>query len=152
MDRPYASESYQVVNYGIGGQYSIHPDLLGYHTYPGEDSLIKEKHNLWYSLVGDRQSTFMAYLSTVEVGGGTVFPLLGLRINPVAGDAVFWNNMYSDGRVDYLSVHGGCPTVVGSKWVTNKWIMHYDNFRECPCELQELMPLKTFTKWKKSTL
>ena len=152
LDRPYASESYQVVNYGLGGQYDIHPDIAGYHSHPGEDSNISDKFKLWYSLIGDRHSTFMVYLSTVEAGGGTAFPLLGLRANPVAGDAVFWNNIYSDGKADYLSVHGGCPSVVGSKWVTNKWILHYDNFKSAPCDLKEFQSLETINTWRKSSL
>jgi prolyl 4-hydroxylase len=152
LDRPYASESYQVVNYGIGGQYDVHPDMAGYHSYPGEKPSIGDKFKLWYSLVGGRQSTFLMYLSAVDAGGGTVFPMLGLRSNPVAGDALFWNNLNSDGRGDYLSVHGACPIVVGDKWVTNKWIMHYDNFRETPCDLEELQSIKMLNMWKKSTL
>ena len=151
LDRPYASESYQVVNYGLGGQYDIHPDPTGYHTHHGEKPNISNKYRLWYSLIGDRHSTFMAYLSTVEAGGGTAFPLLGLRTNPVAGDAVFWNNLHSDGKVDFTSVHGGCPSVVGSKWVTNKWILHYDNFRTTPCDLKEFQPIETINTWKKSS-
>ena len=152
LDRPYASESYQVVNYGLGGQYDIHTDIGGYHTDPGEKSNISDKFKLWYSLIGVRHSTFMLYLSTVEAGGGTAFPLLGLRANPVAGDAVFWNNIYSDGNADYLSFHGGCPSVVGSKWVTNKWILHYDNFKAAPCGLKELQSLETINTWRKTTL
>ena len=151
LDRPYASESYQVVNYGLGGQYDIHPDPAGYHAHHGEKPNISNKYRLWYSLIGDRHSTFMAYLSTVEAGGGTAFPLLGLRTNPVAGDAVFWNNLHSDGKLDFTSVHGGCPSVVGSKWVTNKWILHYDNFRTTPCDLKEFQPIETINTWKKSS-
>ena len=150
LDKPYASEAYQVVNYGIAGQYDIHPDVAGYHTYPGQSDHNSKKFKPWYSLVGGRQSTFMAYLSLVESGGGTAFPLLGIKFNPIVGDAIFWNNILSDGKADYLSVHGGCPIVVGSKWVTNKWIMNYDNFRESPCNLDEYQPINTVTLWRKS--
>ena len=149
LDRPYASEAYQVVNYGICGQYDVHQDNVGYHTYPGETSFISDQFKLWYSLVGDRQATFMGYLSTVEAGGGTAFPLLGIKSNPIAGDALFWNNIYSDGKADYLTNHGGCPLVVGSKWVVNKWIKYYDNFRTSPCGLEEFQPLHIFKPWSK---
>ena len=144
LDRPFASEPYQVVNYGIGGQYDVHPDAVGYHIYPDESQPISDKSKLWHSSVGDRQSTFMIYLSTVEAGGGTAFPLLGMKSNPKTGDALFWNNLLSDGKTDYMSVHGGCPIVIGSKWVTNKWILHYDNFRTTPCHLAEYKPINTF--------
>ena len=144
LDRPYASEPYQVVNYGMGGQYVVHPDMSGYHNYPGDTSYTKRSKNLWNSLVGDRQSTFLIYLSTVPSGGSTVFPLLGLKVSPTVGDAVLWNNINNDGTPDYLSLHGGCPTVLGSKWISNKWIMYYDNFRTCPCGLTEFQPIKPF--------
>ena len=94
----------------------------------------------------------MMYLSTVEAGGGTAFPLLGIKSNSKAGDALFWNNLLSDGKTDFLSVHGGCPIVIGSKWVTNKWILHYDNFRTTPCHLREYKPIKTFQLWRKYTI
>ena len=147
LDRPYASESYQVVNYGIGGQFDVHRDNIGYHTTEGRNTSISTDYRLWYSLTGGRQSTFMAYLSTVEIGGGTSFPLLGLKSMPVAGDAVFWNNIYSDGKPDDLSLHGGCPVVLGSKWVTTKWISNYDNYQTSPCDLKEYQPLNSVTSW-----
>ena len=46
LDRPYASEAYQVVNYGVGGQYDVHQDSVGYHSYPGETNLISDQFNL----------------------------------------------------------------------------------------------------------
>ena len=151
LDRPYASESYQVANYGVGGQYATHADVRNYHSYSGGiNKLITPKH--WYSLLGDRHATFMVYLSTVELGGSTVFPLLGLSNNAIAGDALFWTNMWSDARTDYLSVHGGCPILLGSKWITNKFIHYYDNFRGSPCELEEFQRSETFNMWRKSSL
>ena len=152
LDRPFASEPYQVVNYGIGGQYDAHLDAAGYHTYPDESQPISDKLKIWHSSIGDRQSTFMMYLSTVEAGGGTAFPLLGIKSNSKAGDALFWNNLLSDGKRDFLSVHGGCPIVIGSKWVTNKWILHYDNFRTTPCHLTEYKPIDTFHLYRKYTI
>ena len=152
LDRPYASESYQVANYGIGGQYSIHVDPMGYHAYPKDTPSISKDWKHWYSLGGDRHATFMVYLSAVEFGGGTAFPLLGLSKGAVTGDAVFWNNVWSEGGIDYLSFHGGCPVVVGSKWITNKWIQYYDNFHGSPCELEEFQATKTFHRWRKISI
>ena len=80
----------------------------------------------------------MVYLSNVDVGGGTVFPLLELRNSVFAGDALFWKNLYTDGLTDYHTIHGGCPVLIGSKWITNKWIKYYDNFNTHPCKLEEL--------------
>ena len=38
------------------------------------------------------------------------------------GDLAFWYNIDRNLNVDYLTFHGGCPVLVGSKWITNKWI------------------------------
>ena len=62
LDRPYASEPYQVVNYGIGGQYDIHPDVNGYHPYPNQSNSIIDSHKLWYSLVGPVVLLFNPFL------------------------------------------------------------------------------------------
>ena len=151
-DRPFASESYQVVNYGTGGYYGPHGDGMGYYAHPGHNAVIADSAMDYYAHTGDRYSTFMVYLSSVELGGGTVFPLLGLNNNAVFGDAVFWNNAWSEGRMDYLSLHGGCPVLVGSKWITNKWIQYYDNFHGSPCELEEFQATKTFHRWRKISI
>lgn len=135
LDRPYASEAYQVANYGLGGQYTPHPDAIGYHNEASITQKISDRYTRYYSLVGDRLATFMVYLSNVNFGGGTVFPLINSGNNVSKGSALFWKNMYSDGKTDYLSVHGGCPVLLGSKWITNKWIQYYDNFRTNPCGL-----------------
>ena len=55
-------------------------------------------------------------LSNVEYGGYTVFPILGLQMKPIKNSALFWYNLHSDGTPDYLTLHGGCPVLFGSKW------------------------------------
>lgn len=37
----------------------------------------------------------MVYLSDVEAGGRTVFPTIGLSVEPSAGSALFWFNLDS---------------------------------------------------------
>ena len=132
LDQPFASESYQVVNYGLGGQYAPHIDPHRYYD-PESDPV---DSSLYFELTGDRFATFMVYLSTVELGGATVFPLLGLKTEVVEGDAVFWINTFSDGRPDDFTLHGGCPVLMGSKWVTNKWISYHDQMFTRPCQLK----------------
>ena len=34
---------------------------------------------------------------------------------------VSWWNMDKNGGYDIMTKHGGCPVVIGSKWITNKW-------------------------------
>ena len=120
---PYASEYFQVANYGVGGHYGIHWDAFNLHkTDQGQE-------------MGDRIATLMAYLSDVQVGGNTVFPMLGLSVRPEKGSDLFWVNLKPLGHSEPLSLHGGCPVVVGSKWISNKWIKYYDQVLAFPCGL-----------------
>ena len=75
-DRPYTSENYQIMNYGIGGKIGLHLD--------GEaESDIR--------IGGGRFTTAMLYLSTVEAGGRTIFPKLLLSVKPEAGSLLYWH-------------------------------------------------------------
>ena len=86
-----------------------------------------------YYVTGDRMSTYMMYLSDVPRGGYTAFPRLGVAVAPVKGSAVFWHNIKRSGRSDMTMLHSGCPVLLGSKWVANKWIREFANtfHRKC---------------------
>lgn len=71
---------------------------------------------------GDRASTFMIYLGDVSLGGATVFPRLGIGAPPIKKAALSWYNFTPDGLPDPRTLHGGCPVIIGDKWVANKWI------------------------------
>ena len=32
-------------------------------------------------------------------------------------------NLRTSGLKDPITAHGGCPVLVGSKWITNKWVI-----------------------------
>lgn len=38
---------------------------------------------------------------------------------------------------EYLTKHAACPVLVGSKWVSNKWLHEYGQEWTRPCELHE---------------
>ncbi|XP_059097153.1 prolyl 4-hydroxylase subunit alpha-2-like isoform X1 [Tigriopus californicus] len=135
-ERPFSGESFQIANYGLGGQYQIHLDGLGF--FDGQINPHREKTQFKHNnAVGDRLATFMAYLTDVEAGGHTVFPLLGVSAKPEKGSAIFWINLHTTGKRDELTIHGGCPVLVGSKWITNKWIYSNDQFQKLTCPLSE---------------
>ena len=46
---------------------------------------------------------------------------------------MFWWNLLTNGLLDVQTVHGGCPVVVGSKWITNKWIRWKHQQMKLPC-------------------
>ncbi|XP_060071988.1 prolyl 4-hydroxylase subunit alpha-1-like [Ylistrum balloti] len=117
------SEPFQVLNYGSGGMYNPHVDPLQGTQSP--DYLVGS---------GDRLATWMFYLSSVTAGGATVFPRLRVRIPVVEGAAAFWFNLVDDGRVDQRTVHAGCPVLLGSKWVANKWIHSNAQMFVRPCK------------------
>ena len=66
-------------------------------------------------------------------GGYTAFPRLGVAVAPTRGSAVFWHNIRRSGRSDMHMLHGGCPVLVGSKWVANKWIREWANAFKRKC-------------------
>ena len=141
---PFSAEAYQIANYGLGGQYASHHDSYGFY-----EGLVQgpeqHKHN---TAVGDRFVTFMGYLGSVSAGGATVFPLVGVDAAPAKGSAVMWVNLYSDGARDRFAYHGGCPVLVGSKWITNKWVNYLDQWRRFPCGLQPRMRVDEIQRWR----
>jgi prolyl 4-hydroxylase len=110
------------------------------------------KKDVYARAIGDRVATFMAYLSNVELGGSTSFPLLGIASKPQIGDAVFWVNLRASGLSDPLTVHAGCPVIVGDKWITNKWILYFDQYEKFKCKLGKDETFDTFHKFRSQSL
>jgi len=133
LNSRYGSEDYQFVNYGPGGRYDTHIDFLGDDRLRKLSFLDEELNPSVNS--GDRVATFMVYLSNVQLGGSTYFPVHQERNNAALGTAIFWKNLFCDGQHDFSSEHGSCPVIIGSKWITTKWILYHDNYRQVPCTL-----------------
>jgi prolyl 4-hydroxylase len=98
------------------------------------------------SATGGRVSSFMVYLEANCTGGGTNFPRLkrpegewcrfvecegegeekrerleGTTFKPIRGNAVFWENLRSDGSGYRESWHAGLPVTEGRKVGLNIW-------------------------------
>ena len=130
------SEQYQVANYGLAGQYQAHYDQM----------LMEQKGrvDLYNLQVGDRLATIMGYLTDVQAGGYTVFPFAGAFVKPKKGSMVMWWNMDTAGGYDVLTRHGGCPVMIGSKWITNKWIRANSQMFKRPCPLYTSRQIRDF--------
>lgn len=96
-------EPLAVLRYAPGQQYRLHHDCL-----PGE--------------ANQRQQTLIVFLNEEFSGGETHFPAIDTAIRGSTGDAIFFKNLTSDGRVDQASTHAGLPVADGEKWICTRWI------------------------------
>lgn len=119
-------EPFNVLRYQLSQHYDAHYDVFDPESYGPQSS--------------QRMATVLFYLTDVEEGGETVFPLegkdglqrlnglnykscdQGLRYKPRQGDALLFWSMHPNGTFDKHALHGGCPVVSGEKWVATKWI------------------------------
>ena len=126
----------QVTNYGLAGLCEPHADPIGIETM-SKKAIQETSTQVLYT--GDKIATFMAWLADTEAGGGTayIYPGHESLITPKKGAAAFWYNLKSDLTRDVTSYHAGCPVIKGNKWILNKWIYSYDNFRKFACKLAE---------------
>ncbi len=97
--------------------------------------------------MGDIILTFMAWLNDVNAGGGTGFSFPGseILVNPTKGSVGFWFGLVSSGHLDDRQFHGGCPILSGSKWILNRWIYSFDQWKSYPCDLKPYVAIKPFT-------
>uniref|UniRef100_A0A3P8UQ45 procollagen-proline 4-dioxygenase n=1 Tax=Cynoglossus semilaevis TaxID=244447 RepID=A0A3P8UQ45_CYNSE len=121
------AEDLQVANYGVGGQYEPHFDF----GRTDEPDAFEELGT------GNRIATWLLYMSDVQAGGATVFTDVGAAVKPLKGTAVFWFNLFSSGDGDYRTRHAACPVLLGSKWVSNKWIHERGQEFRRRCDLQQ---------------
>jgi prolyl 4-hydroxylase len=114
MNCPVAhGEGLQLLHYGKGGEYRPHFDYFA-PDEPGSAVSLAQG--------GQRVSTLVMYLNTVERGGATIFPELGLEVLPSKGSAVYFEYTNSQGQIDPLTLHGGAPVSQGEKWIVTKWM------------------------------
>ena len=97
------SESFQILKYDLGQKYNAHLDFSG--SFTGDQAC------------GPRILTFFLYLSDVEEGGETAFPLLDLAVKPQKGKAVLWPSVHDDDleMPEQLSLHEARPVIKGTR-------------------------------------
>ncbi|MFC5474044.1 2OG-Fe(II) oxygenase [Paraherbaspirillum soli] len=105
-------EDLHLLNYSVGGEYKPHHDYFPFTEAGSQVHLARG---------GQRTATLIVYLNDVEEGGATVFPKLGLSLQPRRGHAVYFEYTNSLNQVNPLCLHGGSPVVSGEKWIVTKW-------------------------------
>lgn len=63
----------------------------------------------------------MIYLNTVGPGGETYFPNAGIKVEPMQGMLIAWNNLLPDGKIDHNTLHEGKPVLAGRKYILTQW-------------------------------
>lgn len=106
-------EHIHIVKYDINGEYKPHHDFfhLGQDYY---ESVIKRG--------GQRVKSFLFYLNDVKSGGETEFTDMKITISPKVGRLLIWDNIDSNGNLDYTSLHAGLPVIDGEKWIALVWV------------------------------
>lgn len=77
---------------------------------------------------GPRILTFFLYLSDVEEGGETNFPLLDIKVKPQKGKALLWPSTMNEDlmRQDSRTSHEAMAVIKGKKFAANAWIHSHD--------------------------
>ena len=101
---------FQVISYGVGEEYKAHVD-----PSPERNRVEGIKH---------RKLTCLFYLNDVEDGGETEFPKLNLKVKPMRGRMIYFDNYKKDGSINYDTLHRSIPVIKGEKWAFNLWY-HY---------------------------
>ena len=110
-DMPLASaEPLAVLRYANGEEYRPHRDYL------------RDPAELAADAPGQRLRTVFCYLTDVDAGGATDFPLLGVRVEPRRGRVVMFDNVGADGAPDADTLHAGMPVIRGRKWLATLWM------------------------------
>ena len=104
-------EGLQVLHYTPGAEYKPHYDYFD-PAHPGSASILNRG--------GQRVGTLVTYLNTPVRGGATIFPDVGLEVQAVQGNAVFFS--YDRADPGTRTLHGGAPVLEGEKWVATKWL------------------------------
>ena len=112
-------ESFQVLRYQLGQEYRAHHDMS------------RTDNRL---ACGPRVYTFFLYLSDVEEGGETEFPLIKrpsgttIKVKPTRGTALVWPSVKNDDPTaqDPRTRHAALPVIKGTKFAANAWIHQFD--------------------------
>jgi prolyl 4-hydroxylase len=102
-------EPWSLLHYAQGAYYRPHVDWF----LPAQAELLSNG--------GQRTHSVIVYLSDVERGGETFFPLLRKAVTPRTGLLITWNNMLN-GMPLFAALHESRAVEAGEKWALVTWI------------------------------
>ena len=105
-------ETIQGQRYAVGQQFKPHHDFFYPNTIYWDEMMRTGGQRTW---------TAMAFLNTPEDGGQTNFPRASIKVSPVAGNLLVWNNLDDLGEPNIQSLHQGMPVTAGVKYIITKW-------------------------------
>tara|TARA_A100001201_G_scaffold72189_2_gene65916 strand:- start:436 stop:1590 length:1155 start_codon:yes stop_codon:yes gene_type:complete len=103
-------EAIQIQKYKKGGKFTQHFD-----AFDGDNL------NRFGLASGNRISTAMVWLNDDCKGGETAFPNLGITYEPIKGNAITWEHLDSEGKINEMSLHEGKEVTDGEKWIITGW-------------------------------
>jgi prolyl 4-hydroxylase len=106
-------EGLQILHYGVEGEYQPHFDYFE-PKEAGSAAHLRRG--------GQRVSTLIMYLNTVDAGGETIFPDIGLAVAARKGGGVYFSYCDSQENLDRRTLHGGAPVKRGEKWIATHWL------------------------------
>jgi prolyl 4-hydroxylase len=109
---PATGEGLQGAWYMPGEGYRIHHDAFHMNTPEFEKFTIEGGNRTWSAMI---------YLNTVNAGGETRFPALGLTIAPRAGELVAWHNLTKAWNPNATFIHSAEPPDDQPKYVLTQW-------------------------------
>ncbi len=72
-------------------------------------------------IAGERELTFLIYLSAPDEGGSTYFHTFDLEFAPAPGRLVVWLNLLDDRTPNPMMLHSGRPVIRGTKTILTTW-------------------------------
>jgi len=102
-------EHLKCIRYLPGERAGLHTDFL-------TPEFIKSSHDP----AGERLMTVILYLNDMQAGddgGCTRFPKLNISVHPKQGSCLVWDNVKSNGEVDFRTVHEGTAPKKSTKFV-----------------------------------
>jgi prolyl 4-hydroxylase len=108
-------------NYGEGLRGVKYEPGQGYRIHHDSFTQGNEQWDEFVGARGNRTWTAMIYCNTLSGGGATVFPELGVRIEPRAGMLVAWSNLKHDRTPDMDLLHTAEPHRAAEKFIVTQW-------------------------------